>query len=412
MKSKNSPATNSRNSKRKCTDLSTDDSDDDFRNTATTWPRFICIETSDSEKPISKLSPFAISKAIQGLIGDPESVKRIRPEVLLVECKKKSQSDSLLKIKQLVDRSVEVKPHQSLNSSKGIIRTRELQHETTENIKKNFHSQGVTDVYRISVMKNGQRQATNTFILTFNSPRPPKHILAGYWSFDVEVYIPNPLRCFNCQRFGHHRSNCKRTVVCAVCSEAHDGKDCTKDPKCFNCGDSHPSFSRSCPVWQKEKEIQKVKIENNISFPEARERVQSTFTIPSQSYASAVKGPVKQSKTIETQTVITWPYNAPNYKTIVVPDHHRPSVDTQTNSTALSEPTPNTSQKSPEKTKASSQTTSCRDVRQPGGSDDPVRLSNKFDTLMETETEETSSPPPNPKPVKPKPPIKPILPPS
>ena len=435
MAPKKGPANNLRNPKRKSDELSTDDSDEDFRKVKTrNWPRFLCIETADPSKPLSKLSIFAVSKGLHGLIGDPEGVKRIRPDVLLVECKRKSQSDSLLKITQLVDRSVEVKPHQTLNSSKGIVRSRELQHESLDSIKKHLHSQGVTDVHRISIKKNGEMMLTNTYILTFNTPTAPTRILAGYWSFNVDTYIPNPLRCFHCQRFGHHRNSCKRNIVCAICSESHDGKECKNEPKCFNCDGDHPSFARSCPIWHREKEIQRTKVENNISFPEARERVLSSLpNTTTTSYANVVKSSTKQSRNAETQTIITWPYNAPNYKTINIPDQQKSSVDTQTHSSSLSQvkapeknttspppeknkssppPQKNKSSPPPEKNKSSSPPPSRRPAQQPGGSEDPVPLLNKFDSLMETETEETSSPPPKPKPnVKPKPPIKPVLPP-
>ena len=38
-------------------------------------------------------------------------------------------------------------------------------------------------------------------------------------SVNVEVYVPNPLRCYNCQFFGHHESRCTRKKVCANCGE-------------------------------------------------------------------------------------------------------------------------------------------------------------------------------------------------
>ena len=32
----------------------------------------------------------------------------------------------------------------------------------------------------------------------------------------VDVYIPNPLRCYNCQVFGHHENKCGRHAASAV----------------------------------------------------------------------------------------------------------------------------------------------------------------------------------------------------
>ena len=47
-------------------------------------------------------------------------------------------------------------------------------------------------------------------------------------------------------------------------------------PKCVNCKGAHPSSSKDCNVWKKEKHIQKVKTERKISYPDARKIVQET----------------------------------------------------------------------------------------------------------------------------------------
>ena len=47
------------------------------------------------------------------------------------------------------------------------------------------------------------------------------------------------------------------------------------------------SPSLDCPVWQKEKEIQKVRTEQKISFPEARKIVEGKNNISTRSFASA-----------------------------------------------------------------------------------------------------------------------------
>ncbi|GBM48029.1 hypothetical protein AVEN_34359-1 [Araneus ventricosus] len=38
-------------------------------------------------------------------------------------------------------------------------------------------------------------------MLTFDSAKLPENITAGYKRLSVRTYIPNPLRCFQCQRF-------------------------------------------------------------------------------------------------------------------------------------------------------------------------------------------------------------------
>ena len=64
--------------------------------------------------------------------------------------------------------------------------------------------QGVTDVRRITVRRDGIMKLTNTYVLTFNLPNLPTDVKIGFMQVKVDVYIPNPLRCYNCQVFGHH----------------------------------------------------------------------------------------------------------------------------------------------------------------------------------------------------------------
>ncbi|GBM80011.1 hypothetical protein AVEN_203776-1 [Araneus ventricosus] len=106
----------------------------------------------------------------------------------------------------------------------------------------------------------------------------------------VRTYIPNPLRCFKRQRFGHSKTSCRRTLTCARCAEVgHDSSQCTDAEKCVNCKDAHTSFSRNCSAWKLEKEIITTKIKNQISYPEARKVVKSMTPTPGNSYVSGSK---------------------------------------------------------------------------------------------------------------------------
>jgi hypothetical protein len=54
--------------------------------------------------------------------------------------------------------------------------------------------------------KNGVKHPTNTFVLTFGKPSTPKFVKVAYLKIPVEMFIANPLRYFNCQRFGHGKT--------------------------------------------------------------------------------------------------------------------------------------------------------------------------------------------------------------
>ena len=112
-----------------------------------------------------------------------------------------------------------VTPHSSLNTSKRIILCPALNRVTSDDIKKGMVKQGVTDVRRISVRRDGVIKLTNTYVLTFNSPNLTIVVKIGFMQVKVDVYIPNPLRCYNCQVFAYHENKCGTHPVCCNCCE-------------------------------------------------------------------------------------------------------------------------------------------------------------------------------------------------
>ena len=107
--------------------------------------------------------------------------------------------------------NIEVKciPHRSLNTSKGVIRDhgRDLYDMSEADIVMELREQGVEEVSRFILKKDGKEKKTNTLFATFRIPTPPEKIKIGYYNVAVNLYIPNPLRCFSCQEFGHRPRN-------------------------------------------------------------------------------------------------------------------------------------------------------------------------------------------------------------
>ena len=153
-------------------------------------------------------------------------------------------------------------------------------------------------------------------MITFRTASIPKYIKIGYLRIPVELYIPNPLRCFNCQKFGHGKKTCKGKEICAKCGQAgHSGSPCNSETKCPNCAGGHTAFSKECPKWLFEKKVQKLKAENSISFAEARKAAagenESRPSHDTRTAAEVVrprsKPPPPATRSIKIQTDLTWP---------------------------------------------------------------------------------------------------------
>lgn len=61
---------------------------------------------------------------------------------------------------------------------------------------------GVIAAKRITYRKDGKDLPTNALLDTFDTPALPSEVRAGYIQLKVQPYIPNPLRCYQCQKFG------------------------------------------------------------------------------------------------------------------------------------------------------------------------------------------------------------------
>ena len=129
-------------------------------------------------------------------------------------------------------------PHEKLNTSKGVIRSKKLAMAAEEERASALEKQAVTNIRRISIRKGEQRIQTNSYILTFNQPSTPKEMKIGYCLERVEQYIPAPLRCFKCQKYEHHWEACRGWQTCVKYGEKDLDQvveDCLKEIRCANC---------------------------------------------------------------------------------------------------------------------------------------------------------------------------------
>ncbi|GFW97237.1 uncharacterized protein TNCV_4784511 [Trichonephila clavipes] len=209
---------------------------------------------------------------------------------LFLEVSSAKQATALINLQKLAHLDLTVAPHSNLNFSRGVISPVDFLNLSTEEIKENMKAQKVCDVRRITIRRDGQVLNTKHLILTFSTPDLQQTIKMAYIRCPVRPYIPNTLRCFQCQRYDHSKNVCRGQPTCPRCGESgHDSADYTKKEQCLNCKGEHPAYSRSCPTWIIEKEITAVKIKEKISYPDARRVVLSRTPVSGKSYAGAAR---------------------------------------------------------------------------------------------------------------------------
>ena len=310
--------------------------------TQESFARFLIIESTSRDGPITSLSPFVVEKRMEALIGAVKSVRGLRGQALLVETARRSRTGDLLRTKTFFDLPVQVSEHKTLSSSRGIVGDRALKGESDDGIGEDLQERGVAAAKGFKVGGGRDFVDTSTILLTFNSVVPPRTLKVFYRIVPVEMCVPGPLRCFSCQRFGHHEGSCPVDIgsVCERCGggggDHHTGQ-CTGPARCVNCGRDRLSGSSECEVWKGEKEIMKLKVTKNLTYPEARklyDRRQPEFTF-AEVVRSLSVGP--ETKAASTQCGVEDSRIAEG-STVVVAKRQKPGSQSTSSSTASARP--------------------------------------------------------------------------
>ena len=133
---------------------------------------------------------------------------------------------------------------------------------------------------------------SKTVLLHFNLDALPEYVYLGYLRFKVQLFVPKPLRCFHCNRFGHIAAHCKAKAKCAKCGGGHSLDACTNDMKCPNCSGNHSASSKHCPKYLRESAVLKIKVSKRLSYADAvKEHQQLVRPGPSQLSGTAKAPP-------------------------------------------------------------------------------------------------------------------------
>lgn len=248
----------------------------------------ILITPIDKQKTLRNTSPLTIAKDIQAIgCNDPVLLIKQVNTGILVKCKHIKQYKQIQEIQTIAN--IPVKVVEKEKGIKGVIYGVPLEMTETE-ILHNLKNQKVISVKRMTKRPNKQpsenetnhsqphnaqnlpqhRTSTN-IILTFDRPTLPPEIHLCFQVFHVKQYIPNPTRCFKCQRYGHAAYHCRYKERCVRCGEPHTFEQCPqKDtPKCVNCGGAHSAAYGGCVAAKTATEVQKVKLEKKVTYAQA-----------------------------------------------------------------------------------------------------------------------------------------------
>lgn len=226
---------------------------------------------SPNEKSVLPKNPFIIEKSLTNHAGNIEPCKPIdKGSKYLVKTRSRAQFEKLQSLTKLIDgTSVNIIAHPYLNSVQCVIVCNSLEGLSDDDILSEMKEQKVVSVKRFLRKENGEIKPTNSFLLKIDAVQVPHEIRVGCLVVKTRTYYPRPMICTQCLIIGHTKNRCNHETCCANCGEKEHGV-CSSPIKCKNCSGSHVSLSRSCPTYIDEQMIIKIKIDNSISYTEAK----------------------------------------------------------------------------------------------------------------------------------------------
>lgn len=277
-------------------------------------PKHMIIATENRTNGLIGVSTLLLKAKIEQTSGSKKiQIKQIQNgQKLLVITENKKQATELLKLKSVqVQTGEEIKltvtESIKTNSVQGVVYCRDMIQETDDVIIKeiNDSNRGLNAIAIKRLKKKnlqGEFYDTGTFFIQFHGKDLPQELNFAYLKIQMKEFVPPPLKCFKCHRFGHSSRFCSIKDENAICVNCSDLKHtalqerCNRQMKCISCGSNeHNNASRLCHVYKKEMEIKEIMIKKKCTPLQARQIHREGIT----SYAQAVN---RKSVTIGTQT--------------------------------------------------------------------------------------------------------------
>lgn len=272
----------------------------------------------------TKLDLYAVNRAFlpyksQGLL----SLNTSRRSELMLKVSADSKAREFVSQASSIDIGeytlpIVVREIESLNTSEGTIYAPELDATDLKTVVENETS--IKDITRMKVFDKDAKKMVDShrYKILFASRALPEVIRIAFSQFRVRRFYPSPRSCVKCLSYEHTGRVCKVPnnealcrkcgYVCGVEETKGDNQEkrfnvlpghvCNSTPRCAVCKANHRPNSPECEPRKKEMEIIRIKLDHNLSYPEARRRVEAasdSLRRQGVSFAAKVNTQVHQS---------------------------------------------------------------------------------------------------------------------
>ena len=148
--------------------------------------------------------------------------------------------------------------------------------ELLEDLKQ--ENKHIVDAFIFKKFNREQNTKVNTTsaVITFDLlSLPPEVKYLKYNILKTRTYYPNPMRCFNCYKYGHTNTRnrpCSEQRLCGKCGDRYhlnQDETCTRQINCSNCNGAHEAWNIKCPIFEEEKRKVEIMTDNRCGYKEA-----------------------------------------------------------------------------------------------------------------------------------------------
>jgi len=225
--------------------------------------------------PLARLSSLAVSRDLGFHLRDGvRSVKVISGGRLFITVSTPSQLHTLTDIDKLAGAHVDIVEYSPEQKCEGVISGVSTD-ITDEDLLSALSPHKVKSVYRFTKTKDGVKTPTYSVKLSFSTSNLPSTIPLGYRLHNVSKYVPPPLRCYKCQRFGHVADEWRSSERCTRCGIKYDVDNCEIEKahfKCANCGGNHSAAYGGCPKMKEQAHINSVMVNEGVTRLQAKSK--------------------------------------------------------------------------------------------------------------------------------------------
>lgn len=254
----------------------------DFNNKYSTHdqgPYFVYVE--HKEKSIGRLFPIRVghylyvNETYKKAIADIKTIGRNRVKVVL---NSRRAANELVNHELLIKNDLISYIPKFYTERKGVVRMVDTffsEEYLLQAIDCDRQVLSVKRMYRRKPGENGEIEkiARQMVIVSFLGTTLPQCLKINGVNFPIEPYRYPVVVCGICLRYGHTSTQCKSTKKrCKNCGGGdHVASDCESEGSfCIYCqNNEHPSISKRCPYFLKQKRIKQIMADQNLSFKEA-----------------------------------------------------------------------------------------------------------------------------------------------